>query len=251
MPYGLYISAEGALAQSTRMETISNNLANADTPGFKRDLAIFQSRYAEEIQRGNELPGSGTLNDLGGGVDTLGTFTDFSPGVRKNTYEPTDLAIEGPGFFVVRREGQDMLTRAGNFAVMPEGNLVTQAGDPVIAADGTPVVINPREGAWHINPSGTLIQGGTQIPLALVQPRSLGDLVKVGENMFSPLSPPTAIDPTQRRVLSGCLEGSTVKAVSEMTEMIETSRVFEANVNMIRNQDQILSELVSRVLHTA
>jgi flagellar basal-body rod protein FlgF len=223
MPYGLYISAEGALAQSTRMETISNNLANASTPGFKRDLAIFQARYAEETQRGLDAPGSGTLNDLGGGVDTLGTVTEFMLGDRKNTYQPTDLAIEGPGFFVVRRDGQDLLTRAGNFAIMPEGNLVTQHGDPVISIEGTPVVINPREGAWHVNPNGAMIQGGRQTPLALVQPQSLGDLVKVGDNMFAPLSPPRPIDPAQRRVLSGCLEGSTVQAVSEMTDMSDAS----------------------------
>lgn len=250
MPYGLYISAEGALAQSTRMETISNNIANADSPGFKRDLAIFQARYAEETQRGIDLPGSGSLNDLGGGVETLGTFTDFSPGVRKNTHQPTDLAIDGPGFFVVRHQGQDMVTRAGNFMLTQDGGLVSQDGEPVISAEGTPVLVNPQEGPWHVNPSGTLVQGGRQTPLALVTPQSLGDLVKVGDNLFSSLSPLRPIEATQRRVQSGALEGSTVNAVSEMTSMIETSRVFEANVNMIRNQDQILGELVNRVLHT-
>lgn len=250
MPYGIYISAEGALVQSTRMAAISNNIANVDTPGFKRDLAVFQARYAEETQRGNDTPGSGSINDLGGGVDVLGTFTDFSPGMRKNTYQPTDLAIDGPGFFVVRHQGQDMVTRAGNFMLTADGALVTQDGDPVMAADGTPLGINLREGPWHINQSGMLVQGGRQTPLALVTPQSLGDLVKAGDNLFSSLGPLRPIAAEQRRVYSGSLEGSTVNAVTEMTGMIETSRVFEANVNMIRNQDQILGELVSRVLHT-
>lgn len=251
MPYGIYISAEGALVQSTRMAAISNNIANVDTPGFKRDLAVFQARYAEETQQGDDLLGSGSLNDLGGGVDIVGTYTDFSPGMRKITNQPTDLAIDGPGFFVVRHQGQDALTRAGNFMMTPTGGLVTQDGEPVIAGDGTPVTINPQEGPWHINSNGMLVQGGRQTPLALVAPQSLGDLVKIGDNLFSPLGPLRPVEPTQRRVSSGMLEGSTVNAVTEMTGMIETSRAFECNVNMIRNQDQILGELVSRVLHTS
>ena len=250
MPYGLYISAEGALAQNLRMENISSNLANANTAGFKRDLAIFQARYAEETQRGNDLPGSGSLNDLGGGVDTAGVVTDFSQGTIKNTYVPTDMALEGPGYFVVRRNGQDLLTRAGNFMMTAAGQLVTQEGDPVISDERTPIVLNPQEGPWQVNASGTIVQGGNQINLAVVQPQSPGDLVKMGDNLFAPLAPPRPLVQTERRVQSGALESSTVNAVTEMTRMIETSRAFEANVNMIRHQDTILGELVSRVLHT-
>jgi len=249
MPYGLYISAEGALTQGLRLENIASNLANANTVGFKRDLAVFQARYAEETERGVDTPGSGSLNDLGGGVDAAGVFTDFSQGRIENTYVPTDMALEGPGYFVVRRNGQDFLTRAGNFMLTAAGALVTQEGDPVISDERTPVVINPQEGPWQVNAYGTMIQGGNKIDLAIVQPQSPGDLVKVGDNMFAPLSPPRPLLPVERRVQSGALEGSTVNAISEMTNMIESSRVFEANVNMVRSQDTILGELVSRVLH--
>lgn len=250
MPYGLYISAEGALVQGQRMENIASNLANANTVGFKRDLAMFQARYAEETQRGADLPGSGSLNDLGGGVDLAGVATDFSQGSIRNTYVPSDVAIEGPGYFVVRRDGQDLLTRAGNFTVSANGALVTQEGDPVISDENTPIAINPLEGPWQVNSSGTVEQNGNRYNLALVQPQSPGDLVKLGENLFAPLAPPRPLTPAERRVQSGALEGSTVNAVSEMTEMIQTSRVFEANVNMVRTQDSILGELVSRVLKT-
>lgn len=250
MPYGLYISAEGAQAQSTRMEVIANNLANAATPGFKRELAIFQARFAEEIQRGQEPAGAGTLNDLGGGVETLATVTDFSSGPLKQTGIPTDLAVEGDGFFVVRRNGQSFLTRAGNFALNTTGTLVTQEGDPVMSATGTPIVVAPDQGPWYVTPDGAVAQASELTYLALAQPNSLGDLVKVGDNLFSPLVAPKPVDATQRRVSSGVLEQSGVRPVNEMTEMIETSRAFEANVNMVRNQDQILGELVSRVLKT-
>lgn len=250
MPYGLYISAEGAQAQSVRMETIANNLANASSPGFKRDLAIFQARYAEETERGLDAPGSGSLNDLGGGVETLGTITDFSPGPVRVTDVPTDLAIDGEGFFVVRHQGKDFLTRAGNFSLNPNGGLVTQDGDAVLSTAGTPVVIEPGQGQWTFTTDGAVEQAGDRTYLALVNPLSFGDLVKVGDNLLSPLAPTKPVDAAARHVLSGRLENSGVQSVMEMTEMIETSRAFEANVNMVRNQDQILGELVSRVLKT-
>lgn len=249
MPYGLYISAEGALVQNVRMENIASNLANAKTVGFKRDLAVFQARYAEETQRGLDAPGSGTLNDLGGGVENAGVYTDFTQGRIENTYVPTDVALEGPGYFVVRRNGQDFLTRAGNFMLTAGGALVTQEGDPVISEDRAPVVIDPREGPWQMNAAGTVVQAGNKVNLAIVEPQAPGDLVKIGDNMFAPLSPPRPLPPAARRVLNGALEGSTVNPISEMTNMIETSRVFEANVNMVRSQDTILGELVNRVLH--
>lgn len=250
MPYGLYISAEGALAQSLRMEVISNNLANVDTTGFKRDLALFQARYAEATARGLDMPGSGSVNDLGGGVEVLSTHTDFSTGPLKATQLPTDMAIEGEGFFMVRRGEQDLLTRAGDFMLTPGGALVTQEGYPVLGAEGNPVVIDPQAGPWQVSPDGGIQQAGETNFLALVSPASLGDLVKTGENLFQPLAPARPVDASQRRVLSGYLEHSGVKAVTEMTDMIETSRAFEANVNMIRNQDQMLGTLVSRVLRS-
>ena len=77
MSYGLYISAEGAQAQSQRLDVISNNLANVDTVGFKRDLAMFQARNAEAIDQGKAIAGSGSINNIGGGVSFKGSRTDF------------------------------------------------------------------------------------------------------------------------------------------------------------------------------
>jgi flagellar basal-body rod protein FlgF len=245
MAYGMYISAEGALAQSLRMETIANNLANVDTAGFKQDLARFQARYAEEIARGLAPAGDGTINDLGGGVAVCEGTTDFSPGPMKNTGIDTDLAIRGRGFFVVDHGGEQMLTRAGNFQITPEGTLVSGSGDPVISEDGTPIVIT---GPWKFSEDGTLQMPDGAARLALAEPESLGDLVKVGDNLFRPLAPVRPLPQELRSVASGFLEGSGVNAVTAMVEMIETTRAFEANVNMIRNHDQMFGTLISRIL---
>lgn len=251
MPYGLYISAEGALVQSQRMEAISNNLANVDSAGFKRDLAVFQSRYAEAELQG-QPPTDGNLENLGGGVALYGTLTDFSPGPVKQTGVPTDVAILGDGFFVVERQGTRYLTRAGNFMLTSTGALVTPHGDAVLDDSGNPVVIDPTAGPWSITADGTVIQRDTLISLALVRPAAPGDLIKHGENLFQllPGRTPIPLEPTERRVSAGHLEQSGVRAVQEMTEMIETSRAFEANINMLRLQDQALAGLINRVLRT-
>ena len=88
MPYGLYISADGAQAQMQRLEVIANNLANGETVGFKRDLGIIQSRYAEAIQQGLSSPGGGSIDDLGGGVRFQETKTDFSTGAPEADRQP-------------------------------------------------------------------------------------------------------------------------------------------------------------------
>ena len=98
MPYGMYISAAGADVQTQRLQVLSNNLANASTPGFKREFAVFQARHAEDIERGKSPAGSGGLNDLGGGVKLHENVTDFSDGVLQQTGNSTDWAIDGKGF---------------------------------------------------------------------------------------------------------------------------------------------------------
>src|SRR6478736_2818091 len=92
MIYGMYISAEGAQAQSTRLEALSNNLANVDTPGFKCAFAQMQSRYAEETAQGKDYLGSGSINDIGGGVEVCGMRTDFTGGPIQKTGMETDMA---------------------------------------------------------------------------------------------------------------------------------------------------------------
>jgi len=251
MPYGLYVSAEGAHAQSKRLEVISNNLANVDTVGFKRQLAVFQARYAEAVQEGLTPPGSGSIDDIGGGIMVAETKTDYSTGPWKQTDIPTDLAIQGrEGFFLIQKNDETFLTRAGNFQIASDGRLTTPQGYDVLNSAGVPVIVNPFDPTLNIDSAGTLRQAGLVQELALVKPESLGDLVRMGENLFKPLSEPQPLLPRERSVASGFLEQSGVRATSEMTEMVEAARVLEANVNIMKTQDQMLSGLVNRLLRT-
>jgi len=249
MPYGLYLSAEGAHAQSKRLEVIAHNLANVDTVGFKRELALFQARFAEAVQRGMASPGTGAVEDVGGGVMVSETKTDFSPGPFKNTGLPTDLAIDGEGFFQVRKDDGVYLTRSGNFRLRSDGILVTQQGYPVLSDTQDLIRIDPRIGPWEINSQGTVRQrGGAAQSLALVRPTSLNDLERVGENLFRPLSEPELIPPSERRVAVGHLEASGVQPALEMTALIEASRLLEANMNLMKAQDQMLGGLINRLM---
>ena len=248
MPYGLYVSAEGASAQNRRMEALANNLANVDTVGFKRELAVFQARYSEATQRGQDEPGSGSINDMSGGVYLKQTDTDFSSGPLKRTTNPTDMAIDGEGFFVVQKGDTTYLTRAGNFRLNVRGELVTQQDHAVLNDTGSPIVIDPSNGPWMLTPQGTIRQPGAEQTLALVKAVSRGDLAKCGENLFRPLAETRPVAPEQRRVVSGYLEGSGVQPTTEMVELIETTRAIEVNVAMMQTQDEMSGNLLSRLL---
>src|SRR5579871_974208 len=224
MPYGLYLSADGAYVQSRRLDVLANNMANVSTPGFKRDVTLFQSRLAQAIQEGQVAPGTHQLDDVGGGVNVVATATDFSPGPLTQTKNDTDMAIGGDGFFLVKHGNREALTRAGNFQLTAAGRLVTTQGDPVLADDHNPIDLDPEGGPWQVTPEGSVSQGGEDVRLAIVKPRSLGDLAKIGENLFSPLTPAQPIPDEQRQILWHSIEQSTVKPAAEMMDLIEASR---------------------------
>ena len=253
MPYGLYISAEGAQAQNLRMQVIANNLANVDTAGFKRELAVIQARHSEAIEQGEASSGSGSINDIGGGVLARHSLSDFSQGTLKNTGISTDMAIEGEGFFEIEREGQRFLTRAGNFMLSNTGQLQTPDGYAVLSTGGGSIEI-PVGTPWRVISDGTIVNsehGNSLASIALVRPREPGDLSRVGQNLFSALGDIVPLAPQEASVHAGYLELSSVRPASEIMELIEASRAFEANVRLIQNQDHMIDSLISRVLGSA
>ena len=252
MPYGLYISAEGAYSQSKRMEVLANNLANVDTPGFKRDLALCQARYAEEtLARARTITAPASINDVGGGVWMNRTVTDHSQGTLKRTEHPHRHGRQRRRLFRrAERWARTFSPAPAISCINTAGMLVTQTGMPVMSEAGTPILVNP-DTPWRVSPDGAIEQDGGKTYLALVQPPSPADLVKHGENLFQPLAPPAAVPPELRNVREGYLEMSGVRPTLEMLELIETSRAFEMNVSMIRNHDAMLNSLVNRVLRQA
>ncbi len=248
MPYGLYLSAAGANVQNHRLEVLSHNLANVNTPGFKPELAIMQARHSEEVERGEISSGSGTLADISGGVSFEEVRTVYQQGPVQQTKRLTDFAInDNTSFFVVQRGEEELLTRAGDFLFDSQGQLTTTNGDPVLSTAGTPIQIDPTKD-YQVHDDGRIIQNGATQVLRLARPQQPGDLTRAGDNLFRPLAEITNVPQNERQLRSGFLEQSAVKPTSAMMELIEASRLYEANLRMIQHQDQAIGGLVSRLL---
>lgn len=248
MPYGIYLSAAGAHVQNHRLEVLSNNLANINTPGFKETFSVLQSRHNRAIEEGEISPGSGTLADIGGGVKIQPTLTSYDQGPMERTGNQTDFALnQKDQFFVVQRGEEQFLTRAGGFVFNNSGELVNTNGDRVLGTAGTPIRIDPTS-RYNIHSNGAIQQDGDMLQLMVVRPENLGDLSRAGDNLFKPLTEAPPVAPNERAVASGFIERSAVNPTLAMMELIEASRAYESNLRLIQHQDQAYGNLLGRVL---
>lgn len=248
MTYGIYLSAAGANAQNHRLEVLSHNLANINTPGFKPQLAMLQARHSEAIERGEVSPGSGGVDDVGGGLQINPSKTMYHQGPIEQTKGKTDFAInDSESFFVVQRGEEQLLTRAGGFVFNSSGVLTNTDGDPVLGTDGGPIRIDANR-PYQTRDDGIIQQGNDTRALMIVKAREKGDLSRAGDNLFRPLAPVDPVPSNERQVVSGYLEKSAVVPTTAMMELIEASRLYEANLRMIQHQDQALGNLVGRLL---
>ncbi len=248
MPYGMYLSASGAHVQNHRLEVLSNNLANINTPGFKPSLAIVQARYNKSIEDGDVSPNSGTLADIGGGAKIQPTQTIFDNGPIENTGNKTDFAIhDDKSFFVVKKGEEQFLTRAGGFVFNASGQLTNTNGDHVMGVDGNPIQIDPSR-HFEVHNNGVIQQDGRNVALMLSRPESLGDLARVGDNLFRPLAQTRPVPPNERAIVNGSLEKSAVNPTTAMMELIEATRAYESNLRLIQHHDQAYGNLIGRLL---
>lgn len=245
MLYGLYLSASGLKAQETKQAVISNNLANAQTPGFKRDLAVMRSRLNEAKE--NPAMGAyrdGLMSEEGGGVLVDGTYMDMSQGSVKTTGSANDLALDGRGFFTVSGpNGQRLLTRDGSF-LQQNGSLVTKDGAVVLGADGQPIKLKAGV-PIKVEEDGTILQDNNAVgKVGIVDVKDSRDLVKVGGNlMTTDKADAITAAPAETVVRQGSLEQSGVDPMAEIVAMMEGQRVFDANAKMISYQDTTLQEI--------
>lgn len=246
MLYGMYVSAAGALANAYRNDVVANNLANVETVAFKRDLALFQSRATEASSGGRSRDTAGLLEGIGGGVFALPTHTDFTPAALEKTDDPFDVALAGRGFFSVGDGSGVQYTRDGRFLLNEAGRLVTRSGDLAVLDDsGEPIVLD-GDLDFSVNEAGVISQGGAEVArLAAVDFRNARDLEKVGENLYKASDGATSHE-SHAVVKQHHLEMSGVNAVQSMTEMMKASRMFEANMSMLKLQDQTLGAALTR-----
>ena len=259
---GWYIGSSGMNAQQTRLDAISNNLANADTTGFKRDIAVSKS-FPELLMRrmGDdgvyETPfGSADvapiIGKIGLGVETNELYTDFEQGSFKQTSTHTDMALSGEGFFAVETPNGERYTRNGNFLVGKEGILVTKEGYPVLGENGYIQVADDR---FTVNQDG-MVYSENDMQLIdrfkIVRFDNERYLQKMGSSLYkdTDITGPAYIAEGKERpvVLQSYVETSNVNVVNEMVSMIEVNRAYEANQKTIQSQDTMMSTLWGKVV---
>jgi len=251
----LSIASTGMLAQQTNVDVISNNIANMNTTGFKRQRAEFQDLLYEQIER----PGTATGNEtrapsgiqIGAGVKTGGVYRIQQQGALQQTENRYDVAITGRGYFqITLPSGDTAYTRDGSFGVSDQGELVTQDGYPV-----QPGITIPQA-AIDVTISKT---GEVQVLVAGdPQPQTVGQLELAtfmndagleakGENLFletSASGQPTVAAPGEPglgTLSQGFIEGSNVNSVAEITALITAQRAYEMNSRVVKTADEMLA----------
>ncbi len=270
---GVFTALSGAMAQSTKLETIANNIANVNTPSFKRDQQLFKeyltaNEKPPSVIQVPKIPGSiESFYDMQGGdksfVDTNGTYTDFSQGGLKSSGNPLDVAIDGKGFFEVATPQGVRLTRHGSFTLDGNGQMVTHEGLPVLlqgtgAGDESEVssrVIRTQSlNGISIAENGDVRDGDALLGrLSVVDVDQLDGLQKVGNSLYQK-KPNFVINQSQvttPNLKQGFLETSNVNIVQEMTDMITTSRNFETAQKAIQAYDSMTERLVNQVPKTS
>ncbi|MEO8181201.1 MAG: flagellar basal-body rod protein FlgG [Deltaproteobacteria bacterium] len=250
----LHIAATGMAAQETQLEGVANNIANANTTGFKRQRIEFQDLLYQTVRgpgtRTSESTRSPTGIQLGSGVRVAGTSRSFSQGTILVTSNPLDVAIEGSGFFVVQQpDGTPAYTRAGALQKDAQGQLVTPEGyliDP-------PIIIPAEAQSVTIGADGTIsaMVGGQTTPadvgqLTIATFVNPAGLQAMGKNLFTQSSasgePQVGAPGADGRgaLLQGALEHGNVDVVEEMIGMISAQRAYEVNSKVVTTADEML-----------
>lgn len=246
---GLYTAYTGMLNEQYRMDIMSNNLANADTTGFKKEGSTSQAYdevMAVKIKDLSENPNvPKRLGKMSLGVKIGETFTDFSQGSLRITDNTYDLAIGGNGFFNIEftnkaGETSTKYTRDGGFTLTKEGYLVTKDGDYVLGENGR-IQVSTTTADTIIDRDGSIYQDGNLVAtIKVTEFEDTNYLTHYGETMWDAKEGAVSHDVENPNIYQGYLEMSNANVVKEMVNMITISRQYEANQKMITTYDETL-----------
>lgn len=258
----LWTAASGMTSQQTNVDTISNNLANVNTVGYKKETANFKSLLYTKMETAagnNQAP---TAMQVGHGVRVASSSRMFTQGNTQTTGNATDMAIEGKGFFTVMQDDEYMYTRDGSFrfSIVDDGNyaLVTSDGHPVMSIDEEPIIIDSTIGTDKliIGQDGSIYymdeEANIRMDIAqlrVVQFSNTEGLEAGGSNLFveTAASGPARVeaeeDMLSRSIIkAGVLESSNVDVANEMVNLIVAQRAYEMNSTAIKAADTMLQQ---------
>ena len=228
----IYVALSKQAGLSKELSSIANNVANADTVGYRREGYLF-SEYIRSLD-----PQDRSLSQTRVG----GHFFDAAPGALVETGAPLDVAIEGDGYFVVETPRGERLTRAGAFLLDAEGQLTTMDGHRVLGDGGSPVAIPPESASITIAPDGAIAADGApvgKLGLVTIAPTALA---REGGNLFRASEAYEAIEAPKFR--QGFVEESNVNPVIEISRLIEVQRAYELGQGILKDEDERISKTV-------
>lgn len=260
---GFYTAASGMIAQQRHQEVLSNNIANANTPGYKADQTslrafpemLLQAMGSEKlpVTRDVNIPIQQPIGSINTGVYVQEAVPHFAQGDLLETGVTTDMALINGGlpdengslFFTVQNEdGEIRFTRNGNFTVDGEGFLVTNQGYYVLDQAGDPVQTDGQE--FTVTEDGFLTYDGEAVELGISYVPDTNELTKEGNDLFAGVAADVPAEATYT-VQQGFLEQSNVNELQTMTEMMNAYRLFETNQRVLRAYDESMGKAVSEI----
>lgn len=243
---GIYAAGAGMLAESVRNDVTANNLANANTAGYKKDTAVTKDFHSLLMLRINDGPDRPVIGTLGVGAMVDEVYTTHAPAGVRPTGNAFDLAIEGRGYFAVETPAGIRYTRNGSFSRNAQGEFVTLDGYRVLGENG-PIQLGDENSKISISEDGRItvddVQGDRLRLVDFADPRQL---TKEGSSFFI-AKPGAQENPAEGLVRQGALEHSGVNVVGEMVNLIAGFRAYEVNGKAVQAHDQLLDKAVNEV----
>lgn len=239
-----YIAASGASTQLRDLDVVANNLANAGTPGFKRNESIFRAVYEAALRDAHGARAPGAPGATFVRTDEVGT--DFARGSAEKTGSPLHALIDGRGFFEVLTPDGPRYTRAGNFIVNPTGQLSTPSGYPVMG-DGGPIQIGDADATIH--PSGNVVDrnGNAFGRIKVVEFQDVHGLTRDGETLFRAGEADAGTPVVSAVLIPESIEGSNVQPASELANLVMLQRAFEVNLRAMQIDDETTLNLIEGI----
>ena len=241
MENAAYVGLSRQMTLRRELDIVANNIANADTTGFKVEQLLLGEEVGERARNAFVRPGVSFVLDNGVG-------RDFGQGALEQTGRALDFAIEGEGAFFALKDGTgDAYTRDGAFTLDPEGRLTTQAG-AAVQGDGGDIILDPALGQVAVAADGTISQNGQPVGrLSVVRFDTLAVLEKGGDGLYRNASNATPVAANDVQIRQAMLEGSNVNPILEITNLIEIQRAYESVTRMIENTNDLSRRAVERL----
>lgn len=236
MENSIYVGLSRQVVLQSQMDMVANNIANLSTPGYREQNLLFKEYVADPM--GQDHPYSMVYD--------YGQYTSTRPGVTATTGAPLDVALQGPGFFTITTPQGPRYTRAGNFSMNANGEIVTSTGQ--VVGNGSAIVVPRDAKEIHIGEDGTVsTENGAVGRLEIVEFNNTDQLVREGNGLYVAPNGAQPGPATNTRAMQGMLEGSNVEGVTEITRMIGILRDYQSIQKLLQSEHELQQSLIQKL----